>query len=416
LNRLYHGLVRAGFFEGSSATYYKLGAADVNTEPAQQLARQAAADGIVLLKNDNTLPLPLERGKKKLAMIGFWANDTRKLQGGYSGPAPFLHTPVWAAQQLGLDFQTSTGPVLQNSSAPDNWTANALEAAKASDYIVYFGGQDTSAAGEEVDRLSLEWPGAQLSLIQKLSELKKPLVVVQMGDMLDNTPLLANKGVNSILWASWPGQDGGPAVLDILSGRRSVAGRLPVTQYPANYISLPMTSMELRPSGSLPGRTYRWYPSAVAPFGFGLHYTSFRASFGRFERRLNIQELLKRCKSPQPDTCALPPLAITLRNAGKRASDFVALAFVKSETGPKPYPLKTLAAYTRIRDVRPGRAVETRLEWTLGNVARRDEQGNLVLYPGDYEVLLDEPTQAVLRFTLTGREAVLERFPAAERA
>ncbi|KAF2014679.1 glycoside hydrolase family 3 protein [Aaosphaeria arxii CBS 175.79] len=410
LNRLYYGLVRAGYFDGSAAVYGKLGAADVNTKAAHQLARQAASDGIVMLKNDNTLPLSLGPGAK-VAMTGFWANGSSKLQGGYSGPAPFLHSPVHAAQHLGLSVKTSTGPILQRNTANDTWTTNALAAADGSEYILYFGGQDTSAAAEGLDRLSLTWPEAQVTLIHQLSALGKPLVVIQMGDMLDSTPLLAHKSVNSILWASWPGQDGGSAVMDIISGTKAVAGRLPLTQYPVNYTNLPMTDMGLRPNGSNPGRTYRWYPTPIRSFGYGLHYTSFNASFDSFTPSLSIQHLLKDCLDDFLDRCALPPLSIKVSNAANRTSDFVVLVFIKSTNGPKPYPVKTLTAYHRIRNITPGQTADALLEWTLGSVARHDEKGNTVLYPGNYQILLDEPVQATLNFTLTGTEVVLDKWP-----
>ena len=90
----------------------------------------------------------------------------------------------------------------------------------------------------------------------------------------------------------------------------------------------------------------------------------------------------------------------------------MALAFIKSEVGPEPYPLKTLAAYDRLRDVRPGKKAKAKLDWTLDNIARRDESGNLVLYPGKYTILLDEPTQDEISFTLTGKEVVLDEWPA----
>jgi beta-D-xylosidase 4 len=410
LNRLYRGLVRAGYFDGSTAVYANLSATDVNTELAQQLAKQAATDGIVMLKDDKTLPLLLKQGTQ-VAMIGFWANDSSKLQGGYSGPAPFLHSPLYAAEQLGLSVKTSKGPILQSNTASDTWTKDALAAANGSDYIIYFGGQDTSAAGEGADRLSIAWPEAQVTLINKLGGLGKPIVVVQMGDMLDNTPLLTNNRVNSILWASWPGQDGGSAVMDIVSGAKAVAGRLPITQYPENYTTVPMTDMSLRPGGSNPGRTYRWYPNPVQSFGYGLHYTSFNASFISFDASLSIQDLLKSCPNDFPDTCALPQLSINVSNIGNRTSDFVALVFLTTTNGPIPYPIKTLAAYRRIRGIAPGVTVKATLDWTLSNVARHDEMGNTVLYPGKYQILLDEPVQARINFTLTGTKTVLDKWP-----
>jgi beta-D-xylosidase 4 len=409
LKRLYEGLVRAGYFDGAKAIYAKLGASDVNTPAAQQLAQQAAADGIVMLKNDNnTLPLPLKSGSK-VAMIGFWADDGKKLQGGYSGTAPFLHTPAYAARQLGITVSTATGPILQASG--DSWTSNALAAAQKSDYILYFGGQDTSAAGEGSDRRALDWPGAQVALITKLAALGKPMVLIQMGDMIDNTPILDIQGLNSILWASWPGQDGGPAIMSVISGAKSVAGRLPVTQYPFNYTKLAMTDMNLRPGGANPGRTYRWYPTPVQAFGFGLHYTTFKVDLGSFAPTFSIQGLVADCKDQHPDRCALPALPVNVTNAGDKTSDFVALAFIAGKNGPAPYPIKTLASYARLRDVAAGQTRTAMLQWTLGNVARHDTTGSLVLYPGTYQILLDEPTQVVANLTLTGEAATLDKWP-----
>jgi beta-D-xylosidase 4 len=412
LKRQYEGLVRAGYFDGSKALYANLSSGNVNTKEAQALAQQAAADGIVMLKNDNTLPLPLKSGSK-VALVGFWADDGEKLQGGYSGNAPFLHTPAYAAKQLGMTVSTATGPVLQAASASDTWSTNALAAAQKSDYILYFGGLDTSAAAEGSDRTNLDWPGAQINLITKLAALGKPLVVVQMGDMLDNSPILNLKGVNSILWASWPGQDGGPAVIQIITGKQSVAGRLPITQYPSNYTKLAMTDMNLRPGGTNPGRTYRWFPNPVQAFGFGLHYVKFTAGFSKSApTTLSIQDMVSACKNSHPDTCALQSLPITVTNTGNRTSDFSVLVFIKGQNGPKPYPIKTLITYARLRDITGGQKREAQLPLTLGSLARHDESGNLVLYPGEFDLLLDEPTQVSMKLTLTGTAVMLDKWPA----
>lgn len=65
--------------------------------------------------------------------------------------------------------------------------------------------------------------------------------------------------VNAIVWGGYPGQSGGEAIVDILLGKVSPAGRLPLTQYPANYVNqVPMTDMNLRVSATNPGRTYKW--------------------------------------------------------------------------------------------------------------------------------------------------------------
>lgn len=412
LLRLYEGLVRTGFFDGSQSVYSSLGWDDVNTPEAQDLALQAALESIVLLKNDGTLPLDLNNASS-VAMIGFWADDPSKLQGGYNGRAPFLHSPVYAADAMGLNVNVAMGPVLESRDAPGNWTEDALEAAGKSDYILYFGGLDTSAAGEEKDRYSLEWPGAQMALIEQLKELDKPLVIIQLGDQLDDTALLEDESVNGIFWANWPGQDGGTAIMQLVSGAANPAGRLSVTQYPANYTELvPMTDMNLRPTGTSPGRTYRWYETPVQPFGFGLHYTTFDVEFDGAIDTLNIQEQLAGCNNTYPDTCSMPPLRVAITNTGNRTSDYAALAFIKANVGPEPYPLKTLVTYGRARKLEAGGTANISLDWTLGNIARRDETGSAVLFPGTYTIMLDEPVRAEMKLTLTGEPEVLDDWPA----
>jgi beta-D-xylosidase 4 len=411
LRRQYEGLVRAGYFDGAAALYAGLGVKDINTPQAQKLSLQVASEGLVMLKNDKTLPLSLKSGAK-VAMLGFWANDPSKLSGIYSGPAPYLRTPVYAANQLGLKVATSSGPVLQKTGARDNWTTPALEAARASDYIIYFGGLDTSAAAEGSDRTDIGWPTAQIDLITKLSQLGKPLVVVVLGDMVDNTPILNMKGVNSIVWANWPGQDGGSAVMNVLTGVTSVAGRLPITQYPANYTQLSMLDMKLRPGGSNPGRTYRWFNRAVQPFGFGLHYTTFAAKFAANATvTYDIADIMGKCTAQYKDTCTVPAIDVAVTNTGNRTSDFVALAFIKGDVGPKPYPLKTLLSYARLRDIAGSQTKTASMALTLGNLARVDESGNTVLYPGEYSVLLDEPVQAQIKLVLKGSMTVLDKWP-----
>jgi xylan 1,4-beta-xylosidase len=411
LRRLYEGLIRAGYFDGENGVYASLGWSDVNKPESQQIALQSALEGIVLLKNDRTLPLNLNTSSK-VAMVGFWADAADKLSGGYSGTPAYLRSPAYVAREMGLNITTAPGPILQSNSVNDSWTTRAVKVAGDADYILYFGGLDTSAAGETKDRLTIEWPAAQITLIKRLAQLGKPLVVVQLGDQVDDTPLLEIKGVNSILWANWPGQEGGRAVMQLILGAKAPAGRLPVTQYPANYTSLiGMTNVGLRASGSSPGRTYRWYSTAVKPFGFGLHYTTFNPQFGSFAKSFSINDLVRNCTKTYLDTCALPSLPVEVTNKGNRTSDYVVLAFVSGEYGPRPYPIKTLAAYTRINNISPGNNVTVNLEWTVGNLARHDENGNTVIYPGKYTLTLDEPALVNMTFILEGEPLVLDKWP-----
>jgi len=85
----------------------------------------------------------------------------------------------------------------------------------------------------------------------------------------------------------------------------------------------------------------------------------------------------------------------------------VALAFVSGEYGPKPYPIKQLAGYKRLKGIDPGETRRVDLEMRVGSLARVDESGNTAFYPGEYSLLLDVPTGAVVNFTLMGDAVVL---------
>ncbi|OTA68576.1 glycoside hydrolase family 3 protein [Hypoxylon sp. EC38] len=416
LRRLYEGLIRAGYFDPADATPYRsLAWKDVNTPETQALAVRSAAEGIVLKKNDGILPLKVDNATS-IALIGFWADGSNlAMLGGYAGAPPFIRGPLQAAQKLGFRTANANGPIKQNASDTDTWTEAALEAANKSDIVIYFGGNDMTVEAEELDRFSITWPSAQLSLIEKLSQLGKPFIVVELGDQNDDSPLLKNDNISAIVWAGFPGQDGGTAVFDILTGKTAPAGRLPTTLYPEEYVDqVPMTDMTLRPSEKNPGRTYKWYDKAVLPFGFGLHYTTFKPSFkpdALVGKTYDISELLSACNTKYLDLCPFETVDISVQNTGNVTSDFVALAFLSGEYGPTPYPIKELAAYARVKEVEPGEAKDATLGLTLGDLARVDERGDTILYPGTYNFLLDVPTQANVSFELVGESKALIEFP-----
>lgn len=420
LRRQYEALIRADYiatFREEPTGFRSYGWDYVNTEQAHGWARQAATDGMVLLKNvDGTLPLKLGKNKS-VAMVGFWAHDTSsRMLGNYHGRPPFYRTPLWAAQELGLRVNYANASV---SSTGNN--SAVLDAARQSDVVLFFGGIDTSIETEDRDRTSITWPAAQLETLSSLRAIGKKVIVVQLGTQIDNTPLLHDKNIGAILWAGYPGMFGGPAALDIITGKKAPAGRLPVTQYPGNYTEqVPMTDMALRPSAKNPGRTYKWYSNAVQEFGFGLHYTNFTIRFGspydvaatkRNPPVFQSDLLLADCNQPHKDRCAFPSMPIVVKNHGNITSDFVALAFISTKQGPAPQPIKELASYKRIRDVEPGEEREALLDLTFGDFARVKENGDTVLYTGAYCLILDVPEQQRLCIEILGGDVVFDVWP-----
>lgn len=325
-----------------------------------------------------------------------------------------LHSPLWAAQQLNVTINYAQG----DTGATDPVTNSNLPvfaAANMSDVIIVATGIDNSVESEGNDRVSIAWTGEQLDLIGELAAYGKPLIVLQMGGQLDSSPLVNNPNVSALLWGGYPGQDGGVALIDILIGKKAPAGRLPVTQYPANYIAqVPMTNMSLRPGLNNPGRTYKWYTGKPTfDFGYGLHYTNFSASISPLEAdSFDISSLVAGCYETYLDRCAFRPVSVAITNEGATtASDYVTLGFLTGVFGPAPYPRKSLVAYQRLFDVAAGATATAVLNLTLGSLSRVDDSGNRVLFPGDYALMIDTQPLATINFTLVGEPAVLDEWP-----
>lgn len=417
LIRQYSSLVRLGWFDTpENQPYRQLNFSAVATKASQQLAYKAAVEGVVLLKNDGVLPLSLD-SSSSLGLFGDWANATEDLLGNYAGNPTYLHSPLWAAQQLKVTVNYAQGPGGQGDPTTGSWL-NILPTANASDVIVYIGGINNGVEEEGMDRVSLAWTGAQLDVISQLASLGKPMVVVQMGGgQIDSSPIANNPNISALLWGGYPGQDGGVAIIDILTGKKAPAGRLPTTQYPSSYISeVPMTDMSLRPGATSTGRTYKYYNgTAVYEFGTGLHYTKFSGSItSQLQQSYSIPDLRIACNGTSIkylDRCHFASVEVAVKNDGNTTSDYVTLGFLGGAFGPQPYPRKSLVAYQRLFAIEGGSSKTATLNMTLGSLARVDERGNTVLYPGNYSVMIDNQPLAMANFTLTGDQVVLDQWP-----
>ncbi|OQE41280.1 hypothetical protein PENCOP_c005G06066 [Penicillium coprophilum] len=328
----------------------------------------AAMEGIVLLKNDGILPL--SKHIRSVALIGPWANVTTTLQGNYCGVAPYLTGPLVALQTSILDVNYAFGTNISSESTA-GFDA-ALSAARMSDVVVFAGGIDNTVEAEGVDRANITWPGNQLQLIVQLSNLGKPVVLLQMGGgQVDFSSLKANKNVNFLVWGGYTGQSGGHAIIDILTGKRAPASRLTVTQYPSDYaLRFPATDMSMRPKDSNPGRTYMCNNG------------------GSFD----IVKLLSRSNTVYNVVEEVPFMNYTVqvKNTGTVISDYTAMAFVNTKAGTSLHP-------------------------TSGCLARTDEDGSRIVYPGKYELSLNNERSAVLLFTLTGAVTTIATWPKEEQ-
>ncbi|XP_060185167.1 beta-xylosidase/alpha-L-arabinofuranosidase 1-like [Lycium barbarum] len=292
LTNLYFVLMRLGFFDGSPK-FEKLGKEQICSEENIELATQAAREGIVLLKNEDQV-LPLTSKKvKTLAVVGPHANATKAMVGNYAGiPCKFI-TPIHGLSlYTKVDYQAGCGEVLCKN---ESLIFPAMRAAKKADATIIVVGLDLDVEAESLDREKLTLPGYQTQLINQVASVSKGpviLVILSAGGV-DVTFAKKNHKIKGIIWAGYPGEEGGRAIADVVFGGHNPGGKLPLTWFENSYVDmLPMTSMPLRPIDNLgyPGRTYKFYNgSTVYPFGYGLSYTNFTYSLSSAHQQVHVK-------------------------------------------------------------------------------------------------------------------------------
>ena len=169
-------------------------------------------------------------------------------------------------------------------------------------------------------------------MIQQLEKVvRSPLhVVIMSGSGLDLTYVRDSNQCGSLIWMGYAGQSGGLALANVIFGQYNPGGRLPVTYYPASYIdNLSMFDMQMRPSPTNPGRTYKFYTGQpVYEFGHGLSYTTFNYSWynDSTSSSFSIKSLIK-SKSDQKKVL-LHFYRVNVTNTGPVLGDDVVLAYV----------------------------------------------------------------------------------------
>ncbi|GAV71630.1 Glyco_hydro_3 domain-containing protein/Glyco_hydro_3_C domain-containing protein/Fn3-like domain-containing protein, partial [Cephalotus follicularis] len=354
LKYLYVVLMRLGFFDGSPS-FNSLGQSDVCSDEHIGLATEAAREGIVLLKNDDdTLPLSVDE-VKKIALIGPHANATKAMVGNYAGIPCRYVSPLDGLSTIGeVTYEMGCADVACKN---DSLIFAAMKVAKEADATILIVGLDLSIEAESLDRADLLLPGFQTQLINQIAEISKgPVILVIMSaGGVDISFAKNNDKIKSILWAGFPGEEGGQAITDVVFGNYNPGGRLPLTWYEAGYVDmLPMTSMPLRPVDSFgyPGRTYKFYNgSTVYPFGYGLSYTNFTYSLTSTNNSLEIKlSKYQHCHDLEYDDNATKPICpavnvddldcddlfgfeILVQNVGNKDGSEVAIVYSKPPEG-----------------------------------------------------------------------------------
>lgn len=260
----------------------------IDWDKHHKLAGEIAQDCAVLLKNNDVLPI--DKNKKYL-VIGELFSKTRYQGSGSSMINPTkLTTPKDAFDFNNIKYKYEKG-YKENSSLTDiKLEQDALMAANDFDDIIIFLGQTDFSESEAADREDMSLPQNQLSLINKLCNLNKKIIVILYGGSPVELPFESK--VEGILNMYLPGQNGGSALVNLLLGKVSPGGRLAET-WPLKYSDVPFYNEYAKNKNEIYKESiyvgYRYYSSAnknvLYPFGYGLSYSKFEYT------DINIKEL-----------------------------------------------------------------------------------------------------------------------------
>jgi beta-glucosidase len=220
----------------------------------------------------------------------------------------------------------------------ENYTQKIDAAVKQADVVIYVGGISPMLEGEEMpidiegfhqgDRTSIDLPTVQDKILKRIKLSGKPIVLV----LLNGSPLSVNwaeKNVDAILEAWYPGEEGGDAIADAIFGNYNPAGRLPLTFYASVNDLPPFEDYNMK------GRTYRYFDGTpLYEFGYGLSYTTFKYSNLKAPSIAKTNENMK--------------ISVEVENTGTMNGDEVIELYTKILDAKVPVPIHALQGFKRI--------------------------------------------------------------------
>ncbi len=357
-------------------------------------ARKVARQSTVMLKNENgTLPLSAEE-ITSLAVIGPLADAPRDQMGTwcFDGLPENSVTPLKAIRDLLGEKKVNYVPGLKYSrdKNKDQFSAT-LAAAGRSDAILLFIGEEWILSGEGQSRGRIDLPGAQSELLTALAATGKPLVVIVMA----GRPLAIGDELNesdALLYAWHGGTMAGPALADLIFGKESPSGKLPVTfvkgegQIPFYYYMtktgrpategtwIPMDKIPVEnPQSSLGYESYHldYGYTPLLPFGYGLSYTTFTYS----DLSLSDNSM---------STTGSVTVKVRVTNSGSWDADEIVQLYIRDRVGSIIRPKKELKGYRRL-NIKKGETAEVEFILTAADLAFFNGRETLT-EPGEFDV------------------------------
>ena len=359
----------------------------------QQLALQAAREGIVLLKNQGEV-LPLKKNLRTVAVIGPDADSGPNLFGDYSAQVVLQHvgtildgikakvspaTRVLYAKGCAVNDQDKSG------------FARAVQASKGADVAIVVVGEQSRREGDEAKNLpaptdgegydvaSLDLTGVQEDLVRAIQATGTPTVLV----LVNGRPLSIRweaEHIPAIVEAWEPGERGGEAVADVLFGDYNPSGRLAITiprgvgQLPA-YYNYKLSKSYWINGGWTHTKGYVDMPGTpLYPFGFGLSYTKFEYS------------------NPHVEPAAILPqgsarVSVDIENTGTRAGVETVQLYVRERFTPVATPVEQLRGFERVA-LNPGEKKTVTLTLGPDDLKLLNEDMHWVVVPGTFDIMI----------------------------
>lgn len=404
---------KLGLFEDCFVDETKVSSA-FETPDQRELARKAAKESFVLLKNENNL-LPLNKDLSSIAVIGPSADNTRNMLGDYAYSAhveskedaiPIVSILEGFNNKLSnqVEINYAQGcPIIEEDRSG---FAEAIDLAEKSEVaVMVLGGKSglanvveveeeggniddegfygldnmtfsnfikniTDTAGEHNDRTDLNLPGLQLELLKEIKATGTPVVLI----LINGRPLSINwaqDNIPAIIEAWLPGEEGGNALADIIFGDNNPAGKLPVSipkntgQIPINYNRKSMSH----------NRDYIFKDNRpLYPFGFGLSYTDFK--YSNLKLNKNKVKSLSDIK-----------IEFELTNTGQVSGAEVVQLYINDPYASRTRPIKELKGFRKVY-LEPGESKKIEFILNTEQMAFYNPDGDLIVEAGKYNIMI----------------------------
>lgn len=347
----------------------------INSDKHRALARETAVKSIVMLKNNGVLPL--RNDLSRYFVTGPNAANLEVLVGNYYGVNPGMVTVlegIAGAVAPGSQVQYRAGTLLdRTNSNPIDWASGTASVSDATFYVMGISGliegeEGASIASEHFgDRLDYNLPQNQIDYLKKLKNNNdQPVIAIVTGGSPMNLAEV-HELADAVLLVWYPGQEGGNAIADIVFGKASPSGRLPIT-FPKSLDQLPAYE-----DYTMKGRTYRYMTEEpMYPFGFGLSYTSFKYSPVTLSK--------SKIKSGESITAK-----VTITNTGKVEAEEVAQLYITDVQASFAVPLFTLNGIKRL-SLKPRESAEVAFTIDPEMLKSVNMSGEKVLEKGTFNI------------------------------